>query len=425
VATTTAKRPAGTFRRTLPGLWTLTGTWALLTGFALAQHGFHAFLPLVWKVLSGQGAGIVRIDGPRPDVLPALAAAISVQVLLAAVMVAVVRVTVGLPAGRKEQTVRAEVASSVFPAHGEVQSRFRPVMITLLVEELWARWLFLGLLGSVFGGTVMFYLLFLVGNGTWALVHLANYKDKRHRRQLIRVLPQFAGGILLTAVFAGYGLVAALMVHVGYDMLLFCVYRSRAVRLDRLLIAAYNVVLAGIAWVFMDKPLTDLLQWLRTDTVAALPGWDWWDYFWVVLFVCSALAVLAEFLLYDAEPSVSAGLFDTLRATLIVLPGSNAAFWLMGFVTDSAGIRILVIAIALLMIFSKSASGSGVARIFWFDIPVLAIELCAVFALASWASLLIIVLLYLVDTGDRVLRRLDPNRSGYLRGGNRISWRRG
>lgn len=424
MTSTPAKPRPAVYRKGLANWYTMTATWVVLTTFALWQRGFHDLFPLIGKVLGGQGAGIVRIDGPRPDVLPVLAAAISIQIPLAFVALAVVNATVGAATGAKVRSAKASVASTIFPAHGEVQSRFRAVMIVLVIEELWARWLFLGVLGSVLDGTVWFYLLFLAGNGTWALLHLLNFKDKRHRRQLIRVFPQFAGGIVLTAVFAGYGLVAAVMVHVGYDMLLFCMYRSREVHLGRLVIAAYNAVLAAVAWVFLGKPLGDMLQWLRTDTVAALPGWGVADYFWAVLFVCSVLAVVAELLLYDAEPSVSAGLFDTLRATLIVLPGANAAFWLMGFVTDSAGIRILVIAIALLMIFSTSASGSGVARIFWFDIPVLAIELCAVFALASWASLLIIAMLYLVDSGDRVLRRLDPNRQGYLRDGKRVSWRR-
>ena len=420
-STTTKQKPA-VYRKGLVSWYSMGATWVVITGFALWQQGFHALFPLLWDLLSGQGAGIVRIDGPRPDVLPALAAAISIQLPLVCLALVVIQATVGTSTSAKARSVKASVVSTIFPVHGEVQSRFRPVMITLVIEELWARWLFLGVLGSVFDGTVMFYLLFLAGNGTWALVHLLNFKDKRHRRQLIRVLPQFAAGIVLTAVFAGYGLVAAVMVHVAYDMLLFCLYRSRTVHIGRLVIGAYNAVLAGIAWVFMDKPLSDMLQWLRTDTVTALPGWGLWDYFWAVLFVCAVLAVVAEALLYDAEPSVSAGLFDTLKGTLIVLPGANAAFWLMGFVTDSAGIRILVIAIALLMIFAKSASGSGVARIFWFDIPVLAIELCAVFALASWASLLIVVMLYLVDTGDRVLRRLDPNEKGFLYKGRRLTY---
>lgn len=419
MTSTTETQPATLFKKGTLGWYSLIATWALITGFALGQRGFHALLPLLGDLLSGGGAGIARIDGPRSDVLPVLAAAVSIQVPVAYALLGIVVATVGMP-GRNR---KAKVASSMFPAHGEVQSRFRGLIITLFVEELWARWLFLGVIGSAFEGPVMFYLLFLIGNGVWAAVHLTNYQDKQDR-QLVRVLPQFASGIVLTAVFAGYGLVAALMVHIAYDMVIFCLYRTRAFDLSRPVIATYNVVLAGIAWVFMDKPLTDMLQWLRTDTVAELPGWSWWDYFWAVLFVCAVLAVIAEILMYDAEPSVSAGLFDTLKATLIVLPGANAAFWLMGFVTDSAGIRILLIALTLLMIFSKSASGSGVARIFWFDLPVLAIELCAVFALASWAALLIIVLLYLVDTGDRVLRRLDPNESGYVRNGKRLSWRR-
>jgi hypothetical protein len=58
--------------------------------------------------------------------------------------------------------------------------------IACFLEELLTRWLFLGAIPYVFGlhGPISFYVLFLVGNILWALIHLLNYRDREDRNPL-------------------------------------------------------------------------------------------------------------------------------------------------------------------------------------------------------------------------------------------------
>ncbi|PIP69304.1 hypothetical protein COW91_00220 [Candidatus Nomurabacteria bacterium CG22_combo_CG10-13_8_21_14_all_32_8] len=92
-------------------------------------------------------------------------------------------------------------------------------------EELVARWFFLRLLTKItfLSGTVAFYVLFLIGNSLWALIHLSNYK-KREDRKILRVLPQFIGGIFYTYIFLKYGLLATVLEHVVFNIILLSTY---------------------------------------------------------------------------------------------------------------------------------------------------------------------------------------------------------
>jgi hypothetical protein len=91
------------------------------------------------------------------------------------------------------------------------------ILMLVVVEELLARWLMLGVLSSVFEGASNFYLLFFIGNGAWALVHLLNY-PKSHRNPLM-VLPQFLNGVVFSVVYIYFGLVAVVAVHLVHDLL--------------------------------------------------------------------------------------------------------------------------------------------------------------------------------------------------------------
>lgn len=289
----------------------------------------------------------------------------------------------------------------------------RYAAILVIVEELYARWLFLGVLALFLDGNVLFYLLFLIGNGTWALIHRWNHAD----RKVARALPQFLGGIVLTAVFMRYGLAAAVVTHAAFNMLLWSTQRPAAVR-GRAALVAYNVVLAVLAALVIDRPLSDMLHWLRTDTVSALPGWEVGDYFCGVLFVCAVLTALAEVLGYVADPAGPTGMLDDWRATAAMVPVAVVVFWLLGFLTDSAWTRTVVVAMVLIVAVAGSKTGHGLARVFWFDIPIITVELYAVFALDSWWSAVLLVgALYAVDAGDRLLRRLDVQYKG-----RRLTW---
>ena len=59
---------------------------------------------------------------------------------------------------------------------------FFSLFVLVVAEELFARWFFLGVLTriSFLSSTFMFYILFLIGNGIWSLIHLHNFEEDRH-----------------------------------------------------------------------------------------------------------------------------------------------------------------------------------------------------------------------------------------------------
>ena len=81
-------------------------------------------------------------------------------------------------------------------------NHFFKFFVLVVIEEFFARWFFLGILtqASFLSGTFAFYLLFLIGNGIWALMHLNNFKNKEDQH-VLRTLPQFVGGIFFTFIF--------------------------------------------------------------------------------------------------------------------------------------------------------------------------------------------------------------------------------
>ena len=105
-------------------------------------------------------------------------------------------------------------------------NHFFTFFVIVLLEELFARWFFLGLLTKIpfLSGTVAFYALFLIGNGIWALIHLSNFKEEKDRK-ILRVLPQFVAGAFFTYVFVKYGLLAAILAHFASNAVVFAVHK--------------------------------------------------------------------------------------------------------------------------------------------------------------------------------------------------------
>lgn len=397
----------------------MIGSVLLLAVFAVSQDGFGPLWSALGSLLSGHGADIERAEVPPSGMLPVLSAALIVKLVVALVAGVLVKTAVGRPA-KAAPAASLSVQTAKPGGKGKDKQWWQTMTVRhaatlVILEELYARWLFLGVLAHFLHGNVMFYVLFLLGNGSWALIHRWNHAD----RKLARVIPQFLGGIVLTAVFARYGLAAAVVTHAAFNMLLWSTQRPVAVR-GRVALLAYNIVLAVLAWLVIDHPLSDMLRWLRTDTLEALPGWDVGDYFCGVVFVCAVLTALAEILGYVADPTGPTGMLDDWRATAAMVPLAVLVFWLLGFLTDSAWTRTVVVAMVLIVVFAGSRTGHGLARVFWFDIPIVTVELYAVFALDSWwSAILLVVALYAVDAGDRLLRRLDV---GIHRG--RLTWKR-
>ncbi|MBI2624634.1 CPBP family intramembrane metalloprotease [Candidatus Parcubacteria bacterium] len=272
-------------------------------------------------------------------------------------------------------------------------SHFPPFFLIVLFEELFARWLFLGLLTKipVLSGTVAFYALFLIGNGVWALVHLYNYREKGDRK-ILRVLPQFVAGAFFTYVFVKYGLLAAILAHFASNTVLFVVHKVQRINMTDGLLVGYSALCAAISYALMEKPLADILPWFADNPVFRLQGWEFWDYVKVSVFLSSCFIVVFDLLLYDRgeagkkKSDKDIGLVGHIIVIPIVIGLLYGTYALLGLFITNAPYRVLALAI-LFSLPQKGASGSAMARTFWSGLPDTYITMCVLLALGFWPAL--------------------------------------
>jgi hypothetical protein len=290
-------------------------------------------------------------------------------------------------------------------------NHFFTFFVNVFIEELLARWLFLGLLTQipVLSGPVAFYVLFFLGNLIWALVHLGNYTDDKDKR-VLRVLPQFVGGIFFTYVFVKYGLLATILTHFAYNAVLFAIHKLQRFTVADALILVYAAICAGVSFAMMDKPLADILQWFSENPNFVLPGWEFKDYLTFSVFFGSIPMLLFGLLLYDQreseESDSSTGLLDYLLGVPLAVGMLYGMFYLLGFIISDVPLRILVLAI-LFTFLTKSASGSAMSRSFWVSLPDLYITVCIIQALGFWPSVWWLALSSLIMLPVTIFRRLE------------------
>lgn len=93
--------------------------------------------------------------------------------------------------------------------------------LTVVVEELFARGLFLGVLAKyikVGSETARFYFYGLLGNLFWAGLHVKNF-DAAHQNFGFVITQLFMGFVLLT-VYRKYRLVGAIQIHLAWNLAL-------------------------------------------------------------------------------------------------------------------------------------------------------------------------------------------------------------
>lgn len=271
-------------------------------------------------------------------------------------------------------------------------NHFFTFFVLVLVEELFARWLFLGILTRIpfLSGTVAFYALFLIGNGIWALVHLSNFKESKDRKTL-RVLPQFVAGTFFTYIFVKYGLLAVVLTHFASNAVLFAFYKIQRVNLIDALIVGYAALCAGVSYWLIEKPIADILPWFANSPTFILSGWEFWDYPKISVFLSSCFVIIFGLLLYDRgvvhqqKKGKEIGLPVYFIGIAIVIGLLYGLYTLLGLFITSVPYRILVLAI-LFTFLQKGASGSAVARSFWTGLPNVYITMCVLQALGFWLA---------------------------------------
>jgi hypothetical protein len=292
-------------------------------------------------------------------------------------------------------------------------NHFFTFFVIVLLEELFARWFFLGLLTKIFflSGTIAFYALFLIGNGVWSLIHLSNYKEEKDRNML-RVLPQFVAGAFFTYVFVKYGLLAAILAHFASNAVVFAVHKVQRINVVDGLIVGYGVLCAAISYALIEKPLIDVLPWFADSPVFRLQGWEFWDYVKVSVFLSSCFVVVFGLLLYDRgearkkKSDKDIGLIGYIIGIPIAIGLLYGIYALLGLFIANVPYRVLVLAI-LFTFLQKGASGSAVARTFWSGLPETYVTMCILQALGFWPALGWVVVETAIHTPRLILNKLD------------------
>ncbi len=302
--------------------------------------------------------------------------------------------------------------SDIFKELGE-GNHFFTFFIIVLLEELFARWFFLGLLTKIpfLSGTVTFYTLFLIGNGIWALIHLSNFKEEKDRK-LLRVLPQFVAGAFFTYVFVKYGLLAAILAHFASNTIIFAAHKVQRINVIDGLIVGYAVLCAAISYALMEKPLADVLPWFADNPVFRLQGWEFWDYVKVSVFLSASFVIVFGLLLYDRgeagkkKTDKDIGLIGYIIGIPIVIGLLYGIYALLGLFITNVPYRVLVLAI-LFTFLQKGASGSAMARTFWSGLPDTYVTMCILQALGFWPALGWVAVETAIHAPRIILNKLD------------------
>ena len=386
----------------LLGVWSVIGTYALLVLVAVKLGAVGTVLDGMGTLLTG---GVHQLTQEQATFLMMIPTIIAVVVLeLPATIAAGIFQGVLLGVGGKHGV------SEMFKNMTEGNHFFK-FFILVLAEELFARWLFLGLLPQVpfLSGTFAFYVLFLLGNGIWALVHLSNFKNPQDRHWL-RVLPQFVAGIFFTYIFVKYGLLAAVLAHFASNAILFAFHKIQRVSGADALIMIYMGVCASVSYILMDKPLTDVLAWLANEPTFELPGWGFWDYVKVSVFIPSIFGLVFGFLLYDRgevkKDKKRLGPIGYAVAIPLALAIMYGLYALLGLVISDVPYRILVLAI-LFAFLQQGASGSAMARTFWTGLPNVYVSMCILQALGWWPSIAWLAVHAIISAPKEILDKYD------------------
>lgn len=391
------------------GIVSALGTYVAMVLVAWKTGVFPGVISELASFVSGGVLGIAESRGTFLMMLPVILAVVALELLCSIGSSMIAQAVLGN--GGKH------AVSESFTKMQSGHNFFRFFVLTLC-EEVVTRWLFLGVLTKIpfLSGTAAFYLLFLVGNGLWALVHLSNFKDKKDQ-SVLRVLPQFVGGIFLTYVFVKYGLLGAIIAHFASNAAIFAMSKVQRVSVVDVLIVGYAAMCAFVSYRWMEKPLEDIAPWFLDNPVFVLGGWGFWDYMKVSVFLSSCTTMLFGGLCYDRsdvskknEGLKQASLATYLVALAVIIPMMIGFLYLvyalLGFFVTSAPLRIIVLGI-ILSFAQKDASPSAIARTFWSGVLGSYTTICVLQALGFWWAIPWMAVGMVINAPMTILERLD------------------
>jgi len=371
--------------------WSLLGSIAIVWCIAILTGSIKLVGQETWLLVSGNVDQIVKNDSTFLQMLANIFGVVSIDLIFSGLSIALVIWLVG--------NVKDHAITNKFKVL-KARAFFFKFFILVIIEELFARALFLGLLTKIpaFSGKTAFYVLFFIGNATWALIHLRNYQ--REDRKIIRVLPQFLGGIFFTYIYVKYGLFASILTHFASNAVIFSVMKKQEVDQEYIYKTVYNLILVIACYMLMRQPISDIMVWFAEEPQFVISGWKFQDYLFAFIFLESAVRFVFSFLLYDdpgfegkkeiSDKELRAGLALTLAVPPILVAMVFGVYYLAGFATDYVPVRILIACI-LMAFLNKNVSGSAIARTFWAQLIGFYFIVCVVQALGFWMSVLLMV----------------------------------
>ncbi|HJV32588.1 MAG TPA: CPBP family intramembrane glutamic endopeptidase [Patescibacteria group bacterium] len=369
--------------KTFAGYLSMFGTLIAVCVIGAAYGDAGSLWSDIAAFLTGRGDGIPRIhEAPPSDFVAGSLFLAALSVICAIASLSVVQLFLGSARERPyKPTLKPKKDVKIF----------RALFLLVLAEELFARGLFLGLLRQVpvFSGPVGLYLLFFLGNGIWALLHLGNYFFEEDKHPL-RVLPQFIGGVFDTVAFLKWGLFGAVLVHFTHNAIVFATNKREGVGAGWFVHVMTHVLMLAVSLIGLQKPLGDVGAWLSGGRIAPLAGWSLGDYAWLLLAVSSALSLATTMLLYDQTRlkdgslrrlglgKAAVVLLISLAVAAVFVPlVSYLAYWCIGLFTDDTTFRIIG-ACMLMALFGSTDSLSRAMRSYWSYLTYTFLFLCVV-----------------------------------------------
>lgn len=364
------------------GFWSALTMWMFIGLVAFQYHGFEQLsdFPLLWKnptALENTGYAYLTIITACFLILPiSIALAIAVEQLL------------GKSSGHEIANDIAKGKKDYFGIH----------LLVVVIEELFARWFCLGFIyGMLPPNNITLYVLFLVGNGYWAWIHLHNYTEKKDRN-ILRVLPQFFCGICLTYVYLKHGLFASITAHLLFNGVLFALHKRQDIIWN-----VFRGIYFGLAVYFihsaMTKDISTLIVWVQDYDSLAKPfkieGWNFTDYLLAGLLIGAVCNLLCNIFLLD-EPYVgshedkkftmSQVFFGIVVGLTIYVCFLYMVYYFTGWFLSSFMYRAA--AVTLILYSFRSGPSVGIVPTILLSTPAAYYSVCLVETIGFWQSVL-------------------------------------
>jgi len=368
--------------------WSMVGALILLICFAFISH--FNFLTEIQSFISIY-SGIAVLQAPMT-----IWAYISLVINLSTVMFGLAILSALFTP--KTKSYNREFLSKIF------QKGPLPFYFLILVEEIFARFLFITVIGTwIFhAGYPTMIILLLVGNCLWAALHYYNYKDKTDRKLLV-VLPQFVGGLVLGYIYLRYGFIVALLVHLTYDFIALIADKKQNNLAQSIVNTIYWVIVFLISWWILNANgilLVQILsQWFVMENFVA-PGVSMWLMAAVLINFKSISNIITHMLALDRTSPVAESVSKwTLGLTIVlyllagvvtagIILGFNWFLGLFSIFATNIALRAVVVA-ALITLFVTPKSGSAMANLWFTDIPVTFVEVFIAITFGFWQCVLI------------------------------------